>query len=560
MKKRILSLTVIVCILISCISFTAYADGLNLLNSITNGSIPTTSGKWFYNVDQNKTEILTDGMGGKAADDAYVRVTAPGTNTKRNGQLIMNKKANYYTKNYFVYTINVYGDSDISCSIKNGATTTYDITGLVANKWNNITFVYDKANSKFNIYINGVKTEKPVPENGKEGDLRICMDAAGTYYFDDIAIYDTDTAPVIAMPVANGGNNFSVSESEILYSEGATAADFITANPTAKVYTDSTLATEAEASALLAEGNTIAVSAPFNAAEENVSMYNYYTAAPAPITSGEVTDTIDWSYNTISKTLTFTGTGAMPDWSTGVNADNHIRYRPWIDYNAKMTKVVFGEGITSVGEYTFAQAKCLTDVEFSSTIEVIKSYSFFHTAITEIEFADGLKTIEAQAFAINNADVYKKLTKAVIPASVEFVHKAAFAKQTDITVYCYEESAAHKFAVNNGVEFFLYDADYAIVYDADTMTATIKNFNGEYEKATVIFSNTSTGVLNSVDFKEIDMPAIGEDATVSAETLTQNPGTATEIMLWDSMTSCKPLCSSVGKKFAQEVTPEEVTE
>ena len=62
------------------------------------------------------------------------------------------------------------------------------------------------------------------------------------------------------------------------------------------------------------------------------------------------------------------------------------------------------------------------------------------------------------------------------------------------------------------------------------------------------------------DFKEIDMPAIGEDATVSAETLTQNPGTATEIMLWDSMTSCKPLCSSVGKKFAQEVTPEEVTE
>ena len=92
------------------------------------------------------------------------------------------------------------------------------------------------------------------------------------------------------------------------------------------------------------------------------------------------------------------------------------------------------------------------------------------------------------------------------------------------------------------------------------MTATIKNFSGEYEKATVIFSNTSTGVLNSVDFKEIDMPAIGEDATVSAETLTQNPGTATEIMLWDSMTSCKPLCSSVGKKFAQEVTPEEGTE
>lgn len=221
-----------------------------------------------------------------------------------------------------------------------------------------------------------------------------------------------------------------------------------------------------------------------------------------------------------------------------------------------MTKVVFGEGITSVGQYTFAQAKALTDVDFSSTVEELDQYSFFHTAITEIEFNDGLKYIRAFAFAINNTTAYKLLTKAVIPASVESVHEAAFSNQADLTVYCYEETAAHKYAVANGVDFFLYDADYALIYDAETMTATIKNFSGTETTATLIFANCSTGTLNSAYFDTVTLPAIGEDITVTATDFEQIGGSATEIMLWDSFGSCKPMCASVGKHIAAEVTEE----
>ena len=581
MKKRILSLITVICILMSCFAFSASASGLTLLNKVNDGKFLMTSGAWTYlaNYDSLPVTEVTDGIGGKSTSDKYAKIDPSLVTDTKQGQLIMNYYNNFNSKtsNYVVFTMNLFSNPqiDLYSRCSSNAKVLESLSNyLIPGRWNNIAFILNTSTSKITPYINGVAyTDKTLSDGtnftkkdgNKVGQIRIYFYTTETEYrIDDFAIYTCEEKPSINLPVISDSENFATVDNTLYYS-GDVTVDSITSNAALiNAYSDNTFSTPLDSSAVITEGNVIVLTDAFNASSENVKAHNYYTAAPAPITSGKVTDTIDWSYNTISKTLTFTGTGAMPDWSTdkvdGVNADNHISNRPWIDYNAEMTKVVFGEGITSVGTYTFAQAKCLTDVEFSSTIEVIKSYSFFHTAITEIEFADGLKTIEAQAFAINKPDVYKKLTKAVIPASVEFVHEAAFAKQTDITVYCYEESAAHKFAVNNGVEFFLYDADYAIVYDADTMTATIKNFNGEYEKATVIFSNTSTGVLNSVDFKEIDMPAIGEDATVSAETLTQNPGTATEIMLWDSMTSCKPLCSSVGKKFAQEVTPEEVTE
>ncbi|MBQ8526310.1 MAG: leucine-rich repeat protein [Clostridia bacterium] len=563
MKSKLLSLALIVCMLVSCVSFTVHAEGLTLLNSITDGDITTSASKWIYNYDKNTVTQETNGLGGKATDDTYAKIVAPETYTtgSRYGMLLMGTNADYYTKNYFVFNVSVYGNNSISYIMRSTQNLTVTLAdGLSANRWNNITFVYDRVNYKLYPYINGVaQTAKNVATIYRDGQVRIVLNASGHYYMDDLAIYCSDTAPVITLPAAKAGETYTVSGNEILYSADTTVADFVADNPTAKVYTDSTLATEAESTAVLTEGNCAVVSGDFNAADESVYSYNYYTVAAAPVTSGAVTDTINWDYDLDTKTLTITGTGELPDWSTakdaaGAYVDNHISYRPWINYNREMVKAVIGEGITSVGQYMFAQASSLADVELASTVEELDEYSFFHTGITELELNDGIKYIRQQAFTINNATAYKKLTKIVIPASVEYVHESAFTNQTDVTVYCYEESVAHKYVLANNMDFFLCDAEYALVYDKDTMTATVKNFCGTSEKAIVIFANATTGVLNSVDFQEVTLPGIGAELTITAVDFVQAAGSATEIMLWDSMSVCKPMCSSIGKTIPAENT------
>lgn len=49
--------------------------------------------------------------------------------------------------------------------------------------------------------------------------------------------------------------------------------------------------------------------------------------AKAEIVGGDCTETLQWSYNTDTKTLTFIGTGAMPDYL--------IDETPWAKYKNK---------------------------------------------------------------------------------------------------------------------------------------------------------------------------------------------------------------------------------
>lgn len=69
-------------------------------------------------------------------------------------------------------------------------------------------------------------------------------------------------------------------------------------------------------------------------------------------TSGSWGNDVNWSYDSSSKTLTFTGTGAIKD--CGEIAVGFLKNQaPWIDYKKEITKIVINEGITEIGEYNF---------------------------------------------------------------------------------------------------------------------------------------------------------------------------------------------------------------
>jgi len=85
----------------------------------------------------------------------------------------------------------------------------------------------------------------------------------------------------------------------------------------------------------------------------------------AGYTAGTVTAKL-----TSDGTMTITGTGAMKVY-------NDTSLPPWYSVRDSITKVVYGEGVTTSGQYAFTNCANLVDIEFSSTVTVLSSNTFY---------------------------------------------------------------------------------------------------------------------------------------------------------------------------------------
>ncbi len=103
-----------------------------------------------------------------------------------------------------------------------------------------------------------------------------------------------------------------------------------------------------------------------------------------------------YSYNASSKTLTISGSGSMPNFT---NSEKSI---PWYNWRSdgSIENVVIEEGITSVGNYSFASVKA-SDFTIPSTLTKIGNYAFYSTNAAVFELPFGLKTIGNNAFEEN---------------------------------------------------------------------------------------------------------------------------------------------------------------
>jgi len=105
------------------------------------------------------------------------------------------------------------------------------------------------------------------------------------------------------------------------------------------------------------------------------------------------TDTITWTIGRDS-TLTLSGKGDMPDYT------QYPATMPWVFGHMFITRIVIGEGISSVGEYAFQGADKVVEVNFPSTLKAIGDGSFYHgEALRQIAIPDSVKTIGSRAFS-----------------------------------------------------------------------------------------------------------------------------------------------------------------
>lgn len=90
--------------------------------------------------------------------------------------------------------------------------------------------------------------------------------------------------------------------------------------------------------------------------------------------NGEYTDTVTWSFNNSTGTLTISGNGAMANLNNSTETENisdGAGTYPWANLKDEITKIVIGDGVTSIGSKAFIAYTNVTSVSIGKDVSSI---------------------------------------------------------------------------------------------------------------------------------------------------------------------------------------------
>ena len=121
---------------------------------------------------------------------------------------------------------------------------------------------------------------------------------------------------------------------------------------------------------------------------------------------------------------------------------------------SSVNKITLPDGVTDLGECTFRYS-ALKEINIPDGVTVLKEFVFASSMIKELTLPSSVTTIESNAFQ------WTPIRKIVIPKETVNIVGNPFKKSNSsappLTVYCYENSAAHNTAVEYGIDFVLLD-------------------------------------------------------------------------------------------------------
>ena len=152
-----------------------------------------------------------------------------------------------------------------------------------------------------------------------------------------------------------------------------------------------------------------------------------HATEPLPATSGFCgaegnEENVTWSFDSETKTLTISGSGAMADYISPQGV-------PWYNYRPQITSVVIENGVTSIGNIAFYGYSNLESVNISASVTSIGDAAFYGCkSLTSITIPEKVTSIGDAAF-LNCTS----LTSVTIPGKVTSIGRGAFESCTDLT-------------------------------------------------------------------------------------------------------------------------------
>jgi hypothetical protein len=199
---------------------------------------------------------------------------------------------------------------------------------------------------------------------------------------------------------------------------------------------------------------------------------------------------------TIPSSVTKIGTGAFFGCSslTSVNIPNSVTTigNKAFASCSGLKEITLSTGISTVGDGVFYGCSALKSVSVPSNVTAIGDSAFSYcTNLSSLSLSEGVKTIGASAFYS-----CEKLKKVTVPKSVTQIDDKALGYYynwdkgtsgnlvSDFKIYCYANSAAAKYAVDNNIDYELLESAPTSIKSAVVGSISVKTYTGSAIKPT----------------------------------------------------------------------------
>lgn len=117
--------------------------------------------------------------------------------------------------------------------------------------------------------------------------------------------------------------------------------------------------------------------------------------------------------------------------------------------SSELESVTVEAALNEIGYLAFYNCSSLKNIEFKKPVGTISRSAFNRcTALESIALPHGCKKICTYAFR-----TCKSLRKIVIPSSVDIIEPDAFLESPNVVIYCKKDSAAERYAIENGLKY-----------------------------------------------------------------------------------------------------------
>lgn len=169
--------------------------------------------------------------------------------------------------------------------------------------------------------------------------------------------------------------------------------------------------------------------------------------------------------------------------------------------SVKAQSITLPKGLKTIGEEAFTSCRSLKEIIIPDSLTEISEGMFSDcTALENVVIPEGLKTIDSYAFKDCTS-----LEKLIIPESVTSFGENVFKNCDNLTIYCYENSAAQKYARDNNIKYTILSMPVESVAISD-----IKLELGESAKIVPEINPADESVFTT-EFKSADASAVSVD-------------------------------------------------
>lgn len=244
--------------------------------------------------------------------------------------------------------------------------------------------------------------------------------------------------------------------------------------------------------------------------------------ASAATSNGSLGGNVKWSYDTKTKVITVSGSGAMKDFKSATDGQNfHKLVIGSTQYpNKDATKIVINEGVTYIGQNAFRSLTGVKEVSIPSSVTSIGRSAFEGcSALTTVNLTESLTAIGAYAFKST------KFASVKMPYSVKSVGEHAFNGISGLKITCNYGDAAYNYCKTYNAAYTLRtpavvcESSFDAAKNQIVLTVKVKDASGlNAANFTVTYNDAVKPVSTDYTVDDFDASSDVKTAVVYNET------------------------------------------